>query len=385
MARLAIVDDSEVQRRLLTALLEKTYAVSSFPSGDAFLAAMSAVEAKAESGAAFDLVLLDIEMPGSNGYETCRQLKAIEATADTPVIFVSAHDDAPERVAAYEAGGDDFIVKPVAANELKHKVGAVLHQRAALSDLAAQSRMAQQVAFTAMTNIGELGVLLDFMRRSSTCSGAAEIADALLAALEAFGLSGAVQVRDVDGAGSTLDRSSVQQAAPLQATVMESMRDMGRIFVFGSRGIVNYARISLLANNLPTDNEDHLGRLRDNLALLAEGAEIRLEAIEASAALGNMKSDAVRALAVLRNTLAEATARAQAARQNNQYHTVELLDTLSRLVDGFDLTPVQRETISDLIHEGAEQSLRHYDESAHVESDFENIVGMLEKLAKARV
>ena len=53
-------------------------------------------------------------MPGLNGYETCRQLKLRDAGSSTPVIFVSAHDTAPERVAAYEAGGDDFVTKPIA-------------------------------------------------------------------------------------------------------------------------------------------------------------------------------------------------------------------------------------------------------------------------------
>lgn len=374
MARLAIVDDSEVQRRLLVALLEKSHEVSAYVSGDAFLAAI----APESADAAFDLVLLDIEMPGTNGYETCRRLKAIDANAATPVIFVSAHDDAPERVAAYEAGGDDFIVKPVAANELKHKVSAVLQQRSELSALAAQSHMAQQVAFTAMTSMGELGVLLDFMRRTSACTQSAEIADALLAALEAFGLTGAIQVRD---AGGTLDRSSQEQAAPLEAAVMKSMRDMGRIFVFGSRGIVNYTRVSLLAHNLPTENDDHLGRLRDNLALLAEGAETRLAAIEVSNALVLLQSNARHALTVLHDALADAADRAHLARQDNQRHTVELLTTLSRLIEGFELTPFQRETIDELIQEGIEEALAHYDESALAEGDFARVIAMLEQLA----
>lgn len=374
MARLAIVDDAEVQRRILVALLAKTHEASAFASGDDLLAAIA-------TGKIFDLVLLDIEMPGIDGYETCRRLRAKVSTANLPVIFVSAHDEAPERVAAYQAGGDDFIVKPVATHELQHKVSVMLQQRAALSSLADQSRTAQQVAFTAMTSMGELGVLMDFMRRSAACTAPAEIADALMAALDAFGLTGAVQVR---GPAGVLERSSQQQVAPLQTTVMESLRDMGRIFVFGSRGIVNYSRVSLLAHNLPTDDEAHLGRLRDNLALLAEGAETRLEAMEATALLGLLQADAHRTLDALRAALADAAQRAHAARENSQRHTIELVGTVGRLIDSFSVTPIQRDTIHDLLYDGIDVALRHFDESADAEGDFERVILMLEKLAKSK-
>jgi DNA-binding response OmpR family regulator len=372
MARLAIVDDALAQRRILTALLEKTHDATAFESGDALLVALA-------TGTDFDLVLLDIEMPGIDGYETCRRLRALDVTANLPVIFVSAHDEAPERVAAYQAGGDDFIVKPVAMHELQHKVGAMLQQRAELSALADQSRTAQQIAFTAMTSMGELGVLMDFMRHAAACTCPADIADALMAAFEAFGLAGAVQVRGLEG---KLERNSPQQAAPLQATVMESLRDMGRIFVFGSRGIVNYAHVSLLAHNLPTDDAERLGRLRDNLALLAEGAETHLAALAATAAVSHLQADAGRTLDALRTALDDATRRAHAARTHNQQHTIELFDTLGRLIESFNITPIQNDTIHHMIEEGIDESLRLFDEAALAEGDFDRVIAMLEKLAK---
>lgn len=372
MARLAIVDDNQIQRRLLTSMLEKVHEVTALESGEALLASLI-------KGECFDLVLLDIEMPGIDGYEACRRLRANEASAHLAVLFVSAHDTAPERVAAYQAGGDDFIVKPVAAHELQHKIGAILQQRTELTTLADQSRMAQQVAFTAMTSMGELGVLMDFMRRAAGCTTPAEIADALLVGLEAYGLTGAVQVRSSLG---TLERSSQQQAAPLQATVMESLREIGRIFVFGSRGIINYSRVSLLAHNLPTDDEERLGRLRDNLALLAEAAETRIEALEASAIVGLMKSDAGHTLDALHVALTDAANRIQAARTESQQHIVEALDTLGRVIESFNITSIQRDTIRDMIQDGIDGALKHYDEAALAEGDFARVIAMLEKLAK---
>lgn len=370
MARLAVVDDAEVQRRLLTVLLEKEHEVTACASGDAILAALAA-------GNSFDLILLDIEMPGIDGYETCRRMRT--NGYDRPVVFVSAHDTAPERVEAYQSGADDFIVKPVSAQELQHKVAAMLQRSMEIESLANQSRTAQQVAFTAMTSMGELGVLMDFMRQSAGCTTPAAVADVLLTALGAYGLHGVVQVRSSHA--GTFDKSNASQVSPLQDVVMASLRDMGRIFVFGSRGIINYERISLLVHNLPTDDEERLGRLRDNLALLAEGAETRLAGIEAVCAIGSLQTDARQTLAALRTLLADATNRVHLARQHNHYHMIELFNTLARLIDSYQVTQVQRDTIREVIEEGIEESLRLSDEAALAEGDFTRVIALLEKLA----
>ncbi|HEV7914230.1 MAG TPA: response regulator, partial [Albitalea sp.] len=60
-----------------------------------------------------DLVLLDVRMPGIDGHETCRRLKADARTRDMPVIFMTAHDDVAENLRGFEAGGVDCITKPL--------------------------------------------------------------------------------------------------------------------------------------------------------------------------------------------------------------------------------------------------------------------------------
>lgn len=113
MPRIAVVEDNAPQRMIIQRLLKKDFDISSFAGGQPFLADESR----------FDAVLLDIEMPDLSGYDTCRRFREQERGTDVPVIFVSAHDTTPERVAAYEAGGDDFLTKPIAADELRHKLG----------------------------------------------------------------------------------------------------------------------------------------------------------------------------------------------------------------------------------------------------------------------
>ena len=65
-----------------------------------------------------DLILLDVQMPGIDGYETCRRLKANEQTKEIPVIFMTSLSDVQDKVRAFSAGGVDFVIKPIEAEEV---------------------------------------------------------------------------------------------------------------------------------------------------------------------------------------------------------------------------------------------------------------------------
>ena len=73
-----------------------------------------------------DLVLLDVELPGSNGFEICAKLRAMSADGDVPIVMVTAHDDTASIARAYEAGATDFIHKPVLWPTLPHRIGFML-------------------------------------------------------------------------------------------------------------------------------------------------------------------------------------------------------------------------------------------------------------------
>lgn len=91
-----------------------------------------------------DLILLDVMMPGIDGFETCRRLKAQQATRDIPVIFMTALADVNDKVAAFAAGGVDYVSKPFQVEELLARVGTHLDLRAAQQELAEQNRLLQE-------------------------------------------------------------------------------------------------------------------------------------------------------------------------------------------------------------------------------------------------
>jgi len=367
---IAVVDDNPPQRMILTRLLESEYRVSAFETGEQFLASTSC----------FDAILLDIEMPGLNGYDTCRSLRSRDECCDIPVIFVSAHDTAPERVAAYEVGGDDFVTKPINAHELRYKLKGAIDHRQRVSELAAQSSTAQQVAFTAMISMGDLGVVIDFLRHSTENRTYDAIADQLISAMAAWGLQGVVQVR---GRSGHLDRSSSGDMSPLQESVLDNMRNIGRIFEFGSRAIINYEHVSLLIQNLPTDDPDKVGRLRDHLAVLAESADMRIAALDAVNDQKLQKVGIEVVLAEFRSTLARISEKTHGNLTQGQSHMLEALEHLSRTLRTLGLTEIQESYVDDLVKDTLDESRHYFDEARSLESEFSEVLNRLERLANS--
>src|SRR6516225_8116984 len=100
-ARILVVDDSELNVKLLVEYLEyESYVVSTAANGFEGLAKIEAERP--------DIVLLDVLMPGLDGFETCRRIKADPATAHIPVVMVTALGGVDDLVRGFEAGADDF-------------------------------------------------------------------------------------------------------------------------------------------------------------------------------------------------------------------------------------------------------------------------------------
>ncbi|HEY6816764.1 MAG TPA: EAL domain-containing protein [Croceibacterium sp.] len=90
-----------------------------------------------------DLILLDVMMPGIDGFETCRRLKADEATRSIPVIFMTALSDVDDKVHAFAAGGVDYVSKPFQVEELLARVRTHLNLRSVQQRLLEQNRLLQ--------------------------------------------------------------------------------------------------------------------------------------------------------------------------------------------------------------------------------------------------
>ncbi len=123
--RILVVEDDRVNARIISSILRpEGYVTSEVDSGEAALAAFPDFQP--------DLVLLDVVMDGISGFETCRRLKADPASANVPIIFITAKNQPEDIVAGLEAGGIDYVVKPFQPREMIARIRTHLHLRALL-------------------------------------------------------------------------------------------------------------------------------------------------------------------------------------------------------------------------------------------------------------
>jgi len=116
--RILVVDDVAANVRLLEAILE--------PAGFSLSSASSGPEALERVATELpDLVLLDVQMAGMNGYEVCRRIRENEAAALLPVVMVTSHDS-EARIDGIRAGADDFVTKPLDQQELLLRVRSLV-------------------------------------------------------------------------------------------------------------------------------------------------------------------------------------------------------------------------------------------------------------------
>ena len=121
-SRILIVDDAKTNIDILVQALRDEYKLSVAVDG---AAALRSVEKSPP-----DLVLLDIVMPGIDGYEVCRQLRAQESTRELPIMFLSSLEDVKDKTRGFEVGGNDYLTKPFEVLEVKARVRSLLKAKA---------------------------------------------------------------------------------------------------------------------------------------------------------------------------------------------------------------------------------------------------------------
>lgn len=343
--KVLVVDDDSFTHELFDVMLAEKYRLLHAETGRDALRVAAAERP--------DLILLDVELPDLDGYQVCRRLRD-DGSADVPLIFVSGCDGIEDRLRGYEAGGDDYVLKPFEQQELLAKVTRLLNVGAERRNLSAMASNASQTAMTAMTSMSEMGALLQSLQSFNGCQDHAKLADAVIAGLRLYDLSGVVQIR---AAAGMLTRSEHGPASPLEASVVAHMAGMERIVQFKNRLAVNYPHVTLMVNDMPLHDTERCGRLRDHLAVLAESAEVRVGAIDGALA-SRRRDDGIRhVIDEIVGTLGEI----DAAQRQSRTDTQLAIDSFnSRMVEAYAVVALsgsQEDMMNGVVATGLEAIL----------------------------
>jgi two-component system sensor histidine kinase/response regulator len=135
--KILIVDDTPTNLNILEDILEKDYLISVAQSGTQ---ALSIVEKSLP-----DLILLDVNMPGIDGFETCRKLKSQEDTHHIPVIFITARVESEDVIQGFKEGGVDYIIKPFNHSEVVARVQTHLKIQQLITQLGSKNDQLKEI------------------------------------------------------------------------------------------------------------------------------------------------------------------------------------------------------------------------------------------------
>ncbi len=194
-----VVDDSLENRELLAAQLTQAgYSVARAASGEAALRLFQERPP--------DVVLLDVVMPGMDGFTTCEQLRALPGGADAAVVFVTALADIGSHQRAMESGADDFLTKPINRTEMLLRVRSLLWIKRLKVELRQGHGMirSQQEALESAQELRQTELLRLAAELAGPLSSIGTRADALISALEGDAKK---EAREIAAAGARAERT----------------------------------------------------------------------------------------------------------------------------------------------------------------------------------
>ncbi len=340
---LLVDDEAEVRGNLKLLLSLEGHTVREAEHGQAALAALADNPP--------DLIFSDVRMPVMDGYEFCRAVKAHEDWRYIPVTFISGSESIEARLEAFEAGAEDFIVKPFDVAELLHKVGTAARIIEETRALRTQASEAQSTAFTAMQWAAELGNVLEFMRQALTCQQPAALCQLIRHALQGMGLDATVMIHSGHEAHTLSQRG---KDIPLDHSILLHLRKLERIFEFQRRAVFNYDSVTVVVHDMPRDDPALCGRLRDHLALLAEIADARNKTLSLENLKRSQADGLGSAIGIAESALAEISRSQQISERTLGESVDTLQDQLSSVFVGCGLKESQEASILAVIAEHRE-------------------------------
>lgn len=320
-----------------------------------------------------DLILSDVMMPVLDGYELCRVLKAEPETAEIPVLFVTSLDTLEEKVKGFAVGAEDYIIKPISPGVLDRKLAALMAHRIRSRALQQQLNETRSVAMQAMSYSGDLGQVLEFYKNALNADSFEQVAELLFDVTSNLGLRCTLQIITP---GKVLNFGHNGEVTPLEVNVIELGRSKGRFFDFGPRTLINYADFSLLTKNMPLENPERYGIIKDSLGNLCNAIEARVKFM----LYENATQQKEQIVSTVLGVLEEIDAAFTTVQQKNAKVIDAVIDELDVAMMDLGLTEQQEDLIRNIVLRGRENSARVLEDGMALFELFEKVRNQLDKV-----
>lgn len=202
---------------------------------------------------------------------------ALGKRLDLPVILIAKQCSLADKIEAYQNGCDDIIDPATNKDEACARITKSIFHRIANEQLNNRLELATETARNAMVDNSDLGANIQFLLAVHECDNLDQLGQQLFAALERYGLKCSLQMRSSLG---VKNMEAHGMSKDLESQLLYQLKNTDRYIDFGARTICNYDRVSLLIKNMPTDDAEKYGAIKDNTFHLLQGLNARIHSLE---------------------------------------------------------------------------------------------------------
>lgn len=225
----------------------------------------------------YKVVVLDLAIAQDLDLKFCARVLEKPEMHEVSLVLLTRSQSVQDKLKALEIGCDDFIESSANGEEACARVTRSIFHRIANEQLATRLEMASRAARSAMVDNSDLGANLQFLLSVHDCDNLDQLGQRFFQTIERYGLKCSLQMRSIMG---DKNMEAHGMAKDLEAQLLAQMAESGRYIDFGKRTICNYDKVSLLIKNMPVDEPDKYGAIKDNTFCLVQGLNARIHALE---------------------------------------------------------------------------------------------------------
>jgi hypothetical protein len=296
--------------------------------------------------------------------------------ADIPAIVICQALNLQQKIAAHEVGCDDILDSRTSPDEATARVTKSIYHRIATKQLNERLQLASETAKNALIDNSDLGANIQFLLAVNSCDNLDQLGQLLFSTLERYGLKCSLQMRtrmeikNMEAHGMSKD---------LESQLLYQLKDSGRYIDFGSRTLCNYDRVSLLIKNMPTEDKEKYGAIKDNSFYLLQGVNARLHALENQHTLDEEK----KCLKKLSSDITQVTSSIKERYQDMMRSIVNEVETAALLIQDriphLALLEKDERYIDNIIERLITGTNQIFNEGLKVEDAFKRLESDLEK------
>lgn len=328
-----------------------------------------------------DIILLDVEMPGMNGFEVCSKLKSTQGTKDIPVMFLSGRGSIEERIQGYNSGAADYITKPFEIAELVARIKVLDAYRAESLSLKKDVEQAQSTAEIALTDIGDMGRVMRYVSQTYGTASLESLSDYFFQFFQPLSLSVVVAFWYLDEAFYFANNGAV---CPLEQELLLNCKEGERFIDFGARTIINYPNVSLLVKNMPLADAPLYGRYKDLFPHVLEATNAKLNALAINERITNQAEELTETFKLVDETLGSQIISLYHHSKMSVNLIEQLYQTFCSTIPSLGLEPDQEEYILDALESTVTELRGHLDMGTDIQTSFNEVMTHMQHIMVER-